>query len=302
MSALVLLLLAALGGEKDLRTVHGVTISCQTWGREWAFPGFADELDRLAALGVNWVAIHPYARIGADGSVGTRRPVDPQAPPDWLAGPIEAAHARGMALLVKPHLAYWGSPFSWRGEIAFEDPAVRERFWSTYSSWIADLAAATHDADGFVVGTELDAMLDGDADMRWRALIASVRARTPAHLTYAANWDRYLDVSFWGDLDVIGVQAYFPLVRGEHDARDVPSLVRGLAQHLPGLRLLHERTGKPVVFTELGYDASPEAALRPWERATRGSVADFGQQERCLEAALTCIAAERSWLRGAFLW
>ena len=303
MSALVLLLLAALGGEKDLRTVHGVTISCQTWGREWAFPGFAEELDRLAALGVNWVAIHPYARIGADGSVSTRRPVDPQAPPDWLAGPIEAAHARGMALLVKPHLAYWGSPFSWRGEIAFEDPALRERFWSTYSSWIADLAAATHRADGFVVGTELDAMLDGDADARWRALIASVRTRTPAHLTYAANWDRVGAVTFWDALDAIGVQAYFPL--SEEPDPDDTALAAGWERAVAELRALSSRTGKPVVFTEFGYSATSEAAARPWSATiSRGPERERAEalQVRCLRASLAVIEREGAWLRGGFLW
>jgi hypothetical protein len=30
-------------------------------------------------------------------------------------------------------------------------------------------------------------------------------------LTYAANWDKYDQVSFWDELDFIGIQAYFPL-------------------------------------------------------------------------------------------
>jgi hypothetical protein len=30
-------------------------------------------------------------------------------------------------------------------------------------------------------------------------------------LTYAANWDKYDQVSFWDELDFIEIQAYFPL-------------------------------------------------------------------------------------------
>ena len=48
-------------------------------------------------------------------------------------------------------------------------------------------------------------------EAQWRALIADVREQTGAPLTYAANWTDYERVPFWDALDVIGIQAYFPL-------------------------------------------------------------------------------------------
>ena len=102
---------------RDARVVHGMTISCQTWGWEWGSDGFADELGDLSRLGVNWVAIHPYAAIRADGRVepfrglrGAGPGFDPDHPPEWITRPIREAHARGLSILVIPHLAYWGSP------------------------------------------------------------------------------------------------------------------------------------------------------------------------------------------------
>lgn len=300
---------------EDHAAIRGVTISVQTWGPEWGDPALDAELLELRELGANWIAVHPYASIRADGGV---RPLggalDPEAPPDWLLAPIERAHARGFAILVKPHLAYWGSPFRWRGEIAFEQAEARARFWSAYDDWIVSLARAVHGADAFCVGTELDRMLGEEA--RWRALVARVRAVFPGKLTYAANWDAFEDVPFWDALDAVGVQAYFPLV-GEDGEAGSPgpsraALLAGWERALEGLRAVHHRTGKPVVFTELGYDAWEGAAREPW-RGGGGGHHGWGAapvpgptarrlQARLLGTALEVCQRERAWLRGAFLW
>jgi hypothetical protein len=284
----------------DARHVRGVTVSCQTWGWEWGTDGFAEELDRLRALGVNWVAIHPYGSIRADGTVEARR-IDPAQPPEWIARPIREAHARGMSILVIPHVAYWGSPWSWRGAIEFDAPEKLERFFATYERWIVSVASIAREADGFCVGNELEKLVA--SEHRWRAVIAAVRAVTPARLTWAANWSGYRDVRFWDALDAIGVQAYFPLCEREDPPAEV--LRQAWKPILAELRAFHEQVGKPVVFTELGYRAALDCAREPWTyREERGELRERAEaiQARCLEVALSEIEPEREWLRGAFLW
>lgn len=288
--------------------VRGMTISCQTNGREWGTPGFARELDRLSALGVNWVAIHPYARVHGDGRVTWRR-WEASRPPAHVVGPVADARARDVAILVKPHLGYWASPFDWRGAIDFADPAQRARFFDDYHAWIVALAEECRDADAFAIGTELDRFLEPEDEPRWRALIADVRARTDARLTYAANWGDFERVPFWDALDAIGVQAYFPLA--DCDARPAEDELHAAWEPwLERLRAVARRTGKPVVFTELGYDAQPRAACEPWvgrpwhgfgRRADRAEP-DRDLQRRCYVVALDVLERERAWLRGAFLW
>lgn len=277
-----------------------MTISCQTWGWEWGSDGFGKELDDLSRLGVNWVAIHPYGSIRADGTVGSRR-LDSEPAPEWILRPIREAHARGISILVIPHLAYWGSPWDWRGAIEFEDAADRARFFDTYTRWITAIARAARDADGFSVGNETDRLVAFESE--WRAVIAAVRVETKAKLTYAANFDTYGRVPFWDALDAIGVQAYFPLC--EADDPSEAALREGWRKPIAGLRAISLRTGKPVVCTELGYDLSLDAARRPWESG-RGRSADAqaarALQERCLKVGLEEIGKESSWLRGAFLW
>jgi hypothetical protein len=280
--------------------VRGVTISCHGWGRAWGTDGFGAELDDLVGLGANWVAIHPYGRIHADGSM-TWRAIDVDDPPAWLARPLEESRRRGVALFVKPHIAYWGSPFSWRGAIDFEDPTARARFFADYRRWIVELARATRGAAAFAVGTELDLLIEHDAE--WRAIIAAVRAETDAHLTYAANWDAFERVPFWDALDTVGVQGYFPVSTAAEP--DDTELARGWETIVERLRAVHERTGKPVVLTELGYTRGLGAASEPWSnRVARGADAARAEelQVRCLRTALTAMRREREWLRGGFLW
>jgi hypothetical protein len=297
--ALALLsLFCAPAGDAEL--VRGMTISCQTWGKEWGSDGFGAELDELARLGVNWVSIHPYARIRADGGIEARA-LEGDIAPEWITRPIREAHARGMSILIIPHVAYWGSPWSWRGAIEFGKPQDQARFFEGYGEFLQRVARAASDADGFSIGNELDRLIGCEAE--WRAIIAALRPLTKAKLTYASNWSDYQRVPFWDALDAVGVEAYFPL-----SAKSDPSeaeLLEAWRGHIRELRALHERTGKPVVFTELGYTISPRAALEPWADArVRGEERAQAEelQQRCLAAALAAIEPEREWLRGAFLW
>ena len=68
---------------------------------------------------------------------------------------------------------------------------------------------------------------------------------------------------------------------------------------MAGLRAYSERVGKPVVFTEAGYNNSPRAPYEPWDWEAPGDGALL--QQRCLIAALRAIENEPSVL-GAFLW
>ena len=196
--------------------VRGITISCQTYGVEWGRDSFGDELDRLKKMGVNWVSIHPYARIHGDGAVTYRYSAD--NPPSYLTRPIQMAHQRGMKICIKPHLAYWGSKFSWRGAIQFDNEIDQNRFESTYRAWILTLATLAREADAFIIGTELDATAHQKGF--WDDLAAQTRTITPAMLGYAANWDRLDKIEFWTSLDFIGVQAYFPLSTEHHPTLD----------------------------------------------------------------------------------
>jgi len=278
--------------------IRGITISCRRSGPgEWDDPAqMARTMQAAKQVGANWVTIHPYARIGNDGSIRYRR----HAQDAMFRVAAEQAKAHGLKLFIKPHLGYWGSRFSWRGDIAFDNEQHTERFFRDYRLWITDQArlAQKHGIDALCVGTELKGMLHHEAP--WRSIIHAVRDAYAGPLTYAANWDSYRRVPFWDALDAIGIQAYFPV--SDRSPPTEASLRKGwrdVSRRLAEFSAQHEL---PIVFTELGYTNSTHAGEQPWAYDQHGDRASAQAAKRlCLRIALEHIEQDPA-IRGAFLW
>ncbi len=283
--------------------INGMTLSTARGSAEWGRDHIVPAITDLRTLGVNWIAIHPYAGIDREGNVTWwRRDGKGGGAPIWLTRPIEEAHRQGIKILVKPHLAHWRS-FSWRGEIEFDSEEKWDRFFSTYTAWIAEMARYSTGADAFAVGTELDRTIEKEG--AWRDIIEKVRAEYDGPLTYAANWTDYERVPFWDALDAIGIQAYFPLLSGDAVPRgQVPPremIEAGWAQIMARMSEVSARHDKTVIFTELGYNNSWLAASEPWDYSIRGTEDAEELQRLCMEVALKAINNEPAVV-GAFLW
>ena len=295
LNALLLALVLAGSALASDAEVRGITISTHGIGRDWGSDAIVPTLEDIRAVGANWVAIHPYANIDADGSLRWSK-IDPENPPAHIIRPILEAHRLGLSICIKPHIAYWRSPFSWRGEITFQNDEEWRRFWQGYREWIIQLAAVCREADGFVVGTELDLTLAFEAE--WRGLIEEVRNHIDAPLTYAANWTHYERVTFWDALDVIAIQAYFPLTDDpNYDEQDIRD---GWAARMRQLSAYGARHNRNILFTELGYNQSHQAPIKPWAYPVDGEDA-LPVQVFCLRTALAAIADEPRVV-GALLW
>ena len=86
--------------------------------------------------------------------------------------------------------------------------------------------------------------------------------------------------------------------------RRIASLLRGWQPHLQKLARWQKKIGKPVVFTEVGYKTTPDAAARPWEwpeRLATVAPADEATQARCYEALFRACWGQ-PWLQGLFVW
>ena len=193
---------------------------------------------------------------------------------------------------------------AWRGQVA--PPAV-DLWFDAYERalWPLVEALARQGGARLVVASELDT-LARRAPARWARLIAGARARFQGRLTYSANWDQAARVPFWGQLDEVGVSAYYPLddreARGDDLRARRPAWRAAWARWREEARALSARVGRPVLFTEAGYPALPSAPLRPWDDAP----ARHERPEPALQRALyeeLCAAwrGEEEW-GGLYAW
>jgi hypothetical protein len=254
-------------------------------------------LTRMADDGSDHAAV--FTEWFMDSPSSSSLAPDPQRTPSdaSILHAMATARGAGMAVTLKPQIGIRTG--NW---IGYAHPADLDAFWADYRTMLlhyADLAEQGH-AEMLVVGTEM-ATLSGDAP-RWRALIAEVRDHFHGQLTYAANYDEFQRVPFWDALDYIGVDAYFGLADDGDPAPSADALAaawstRGYLAQLAGVS---RRTGKQVLFTEIGYRAIRPTAVHPNQWDADGDT-DVDAQANAYGAFYEAVA-DQPWLAGVYWW
>jgi len=201
------------------------------------------------------------------------------------------AHARGMQVMLKPHVWPRG------GDPTTFEPPSWEKWFASYEKYLVHqaLLARAVKAEWLCIGTELSR---SESRPEWLRLIRIVRALYHGHITYAANFDAFEKTPFWRELDAIGVDAYFPLA-STMDATDAQLLAgaRGAVARMQRVAKTNERT---VILTELGYPSTPGAWIDPWSEH-RERAPDATAQSRSFKAMLTALRAAPQ-ISGYFIW
>jgi hypothetical protein len=278
-----------------------------SWVAGGRFTGSA--LEPLSAVGANWIVQTPFGWQASHDSPEIELHTDGGVlwgeTDQGLETTTLLARERGIRTLLKPHLWLNRTEGKWRADIAMDSAEAWRRWFADYREFILHYArlAERLEIEALAIGTELHATIrQRPAD--WRRLIAEVRAVYPGKLTYSANWYReFEEVGFWEDLDYIGIQAYFPLTDREDPT--VEELMVGWQRHLPAIAAVARRTGRPVLFTEMGYRNSSDAAIEPWRwpnrTERRAGATDAETQARCYEAFFRTFW-RRPWFAGAYIW
>lgn len=256
-------------------------------------PGCTAALDDIAATGANSVSVVVtwYQADARSSDVAARSDLTPSGAA--IDSAVAGALRRGLSVSIKPHVDVLDG--TWR---AYVQPELPADWFASYRALLLPLAARAEAAGAtrFVVGTELAGTLSEKA--RWDALIADVRTVFSGDLIYAAGWDEASAVPFWNAVDLVGVDAYFP-VATRNDPTRVDLLV-GWQMWLARLDALRRRTGKPILFTEIGY-RSVDGAGRAPSRHGDDAPEDSKEQADLYWAALEATRHE-SWFAGAYWW
>lgn len=185
----------------------------------------------------------------------------------------------------------------WRGDILPKDEEAWKVLAESYRKHILAFAvlADSMDVEIYCIGTELKAMALNNPEY-WRALIEDVRKIYGGAITYAANWDSYSQISFWDELDFIGIDAYFPL--GDYK---VPTVEEGMSEWIrykEEIQRVQIEFKKPIIFTEWGYETEEYSGKTPW--GSSGKV-NNEVQKNLYEATFRTFWNE-SWFQGVFIW
>jgi len=285
-------------------TLYGANVAFATgpaWGNP---PGYASRagdaaLTALRDLGASAAAIVPYASMpapDAPASLLRRRNLGSSQSDATVAHALRKADALGMDVMLKPQIS---GEVEWPGAIEMPSDAAWDRFFDHYADWMLHYAlmAERHDVEVLSIGTELvEATRNHEAE--WRRLIERVRAVYDGAVVYAANWgDEAERLSFADALDAVGVDSYYPL-SSDPEATDA-ELRAGAQAVVNRIEAVGERTGRPVLLTEVGFPNTEGAWIHPHEK--REDKPERPAHQARATQALAAALSDTS-IRGAFWW
>lgn len=214
---------------------------------------------------------------------------------DGAAKMIDIAHRHNLTVMLKPQV--WVHR-NWIGAFQLDSEAEWINWEEAYAEYILRFAemAATHEVEIFCIGTEVKNAATSRPEY-FRKLIREVRDVFPGKITYAANWDAYDSITFWDELDYIGVNAYFPLSTKKDP--DLDELNQAWQPILANLEAVHSKFSKPVLITEFGYRSVDRATGNQWE--IEDNAVNTALQSRAFQAFFESVYPWE-WISGVFIW
>ena len=287
------------GEEPDL-----IPVSTTTRMNGVSFTGPVDEiedeaLNPLLDINSNYIALMPFG-FGEFGETELRYDLEWQWWGEKSEGIIQCtkyARERNLKVFLKPHLWFWYG--SYTGDFELDSENDWQEWESNYLDYIMHNAvlADSLQIEMFAIGVELKKFIH-QRPAFWNLLIDSVRTVYSGTLTYAANWDNYDDIPFWDKLDLIGIDAYFPL--SEKQTPEITELTEKWDLHYNDIYDFSKAKNKKVIFTEYGYKSIDHTTQEPWNPNLDGSV-NLTAQVNAYEALYQKFWNEE-WFLGGFLW
>lgn len=259
---------------------------------------YLQAIDELADLGCNWINFSIAARqydIHAE-EVRINAATMPAQPN--LERILRHAKERHMGVMLMPIVLLDNSGSKdWRGVI---DPPNWDNWFATYTNFITQEAriARVCDVDIFCVGSEL--LSTESFRDRWVDTIGQIRKEYSGKLTYSANWDHYDHVTFWDQLDYIGMNNYNEL--WDKPGATVPQLLTRWEPIKKKILAFAAEKKKPFMFTEVGWHNLVNTISEPWNYVAEGNI-DLNEQLHAYQSFVqTWQNVPHDQFMGAFIW
>lgn len=256
-------------------------------------------LEKLEGLGTNAIAIVPYGfqRNAKQASFLSMQHGAGSENDESVIFAHAQAQQLGMYTLLKPQLWISGA---WPGEVEMPNDAEWQMFFDHYYRWIRHYAlmAEMYHFDALCLGVEFSKATLQQPE-HWRSIIRRIRGLYSGPITYAANWgEEFEQLSFWEELDFIGLNCYYPLSSEEKPSKN--KLKNAFAEVLQKAEKVSRKYHKPLVFTEVGFRSVQHSWKNPHAEA-EGRPYDPECQRICYEVLFEGIEG-KDWIDGLFLW
>lgn len=211
---------------------------------------------------------------------------------------IEALHEQDIKVMMKPHI--WIGRGDFTGHVTMTSEDKWRQLEVSYSKFILDFAeiAQETNAEILCIGTELEKFIE-HRPAYWHELIKKIKSVYKGKLTYAANWDEFKRTPFWGELDYIGVDAYFPV--SDSKTPTVEECLEGWKVHKTVINELSDKFDKPILFTEFGYRSVDYSGKEPWKSDRSMNSVNMDAQVNTTKALFDTFWQE-DWFAGGFIW
>jgi hypothetical protein len=260
---------------------------------------YLDAIDELADMGCTWInlSIATYQNDVRAERITTFHAQVLPSEKDILRV-IAKAKSRGMGVMVMPVVLLSNSGSKdWRGVI---DPPNWDTWFASYNAFVTNLAriAQEGDVDIMCVGSEL--LSTEPFRERWIDEIAQIRAVYKGKLTYSANWDHYEAVTFWDQLDYVGMNNYHELAK--KSGTPVEKLNEAWAPIKKNILDFAARQKKPFMFTEVGWHNLDNTLAEPWNYVADGKI-DHTEQLHAFQSFVEVWKdTPKEQFMGAFIW
>ncbi|GIW75073.1 MAG: hypothetical protein KatS3mg104_0136 [Phycisphaerae bacterium] len=233
---------------------------------------YKQSIDEIAAVGADTVKFVVDARQENGGSSRIYMDIRTTPTPAQLSDLILYAKKKNLRVILMP-IVLLDKPRGneWRGKIDPEGSFGWDNWWDSYRDmlWHYSWIAQSTGVDILVIGSEL-VSTESQTD-QWLTTIEKVRQWYKGKITYSANWDHYTAVRFWDKLDFVGMNSYWKL----GDDRDVPieRIVENWRKIQSEVLPFVEKTGKPLLLTEVGWCSMANMAHQPWDYTKSEAIA-----------------------------
>lgn len=266
----------------------------------------------IAATGANSIEIVPriWTQTATSNDV-ISDPAKTESDASLIQG-ILNAEADGLKVILKPNI----STLSGKGSSSLA-PTDAGAFFASYKAEIVHLATIAEQTGVSVlaIGNEMSSLTSEPYHAYWTDIIDAVRQVYHGEVTYAAATDEAVRVSFWNELDTIGINTYPRLTVPENPTvadiveawHQVPSNPYWAASfmHMSPVDFLHamsEQYGKPVLMTEAGVRSIDYGTTITGSWQGTGTM-DLQEQANYYAAFMQIWTSEGGpWLQGVEFW